>query len=341
MCHARSPDAVPAGPTPRAVFLYGWRDVTRMTGDDLELGIHPSVDIVFPPSLLREELTDLAADVRILSDGSALAGLDGVVTFSFEEAFLSADLEWIHCILAGVDAFPFEALKRRGITLSNSSGVHGDAIGDTVLGYMLQFARRLHIYRDNEPTREWYYPDWDETFTLPGETVCVVGLGTLGQGVTARADAVGMNVRGVRRTPTPVPSVDAVFTPDSLTAAISDARFVALTVPLTSQTEGLIGSDELDAMREDAYLLNVARGGVVDQDALVAALTDGRIAGAALDVFETEPLPDDSPLWDLENVIVTPHAAGATDEYAERVAAIVAENVRRIRRGESLANHVV
>ncbi|MFB6251486.1 MAG: D-2-hydroxyacid dehydrogenase [Halobellus sp.] len=312
-----------------------------MSGDDLELGIHSSVNVVFPQSLLRDELDELAAEVLLLEDESDLSDLDALVTFSFEEAFLSADLEWIHCILAGVDAFPFEALERQEIRLSNSSGVHGDAIGDTVLGYLLQFARRLHSYRDNESKRKWRYPDWDETFTLPGEIVCVVGLGTLGQGVTFRADAIGMEVRGVRRTPTPVPSVHNVYTPDSLTDAIADARFVVLTVPLTSRTEGLIGSDELDAMRDDAYLINVARGGVVDQDALVRALDDERLAGAALDVFETEPLPDDSPLWEMEHVIVTPHAAGATDEYAERVAALVRENVKRMQHGESLANQVV
>ncbi|RLM90682.1 D-2-hydroxyacid dehydrogenase [Halobellus sp. Atlit-38R] len=312
-----------------------------MADDGLVIGIHPSVATIFPPATLRDELDDVSARVELLTDDSDLDGLDGLVTFTYDDAFLSADLEWVHCVLAGVDAFPLDALERHGIRLTNSSGIHGDAVGDTVLGYMLQFARRLHVYRDNEPKRKWRYPDWDETFTLAGETVCVVGLGTLGQGVAARADGVGMDVVGVRRTPTPVPSVRQIYTPDALSDAIADARFVVLTPPLTDRTRGLVGSEELDAMREDAYLVNVARGPVVDQASLIGALEAGGIAGAALDVFEEEPLPDDSPLWEMENVIVTPHAAGATRAYGERVAALVEENTKRIRTDDALANQIV
>ncbi|MFA1612136.1 D-2-hydroxyacid dehydrogenase [Halobellus rubicundus] len=312
-----------------------------MSEDGLVLGIHPSVSELFPPSKLREELGDAPVVVEGMDGDADTDGLDGVVTFTYSEAFLDADLQWIHCVLAGVDAFPLDDLERAGIRLTNSSGVHGDAVGDTVLGYLLQFARRLHVYRDNEPERTWRYPDWHETFTLSGETVCVVGLGTLGQGVTSRAQGVGMDVAGVRRTPTPIPSVDDLYTPDALTEAVADARFVVLTVPLSERTRDLVGADELAAMRDDAYLVNVARGGVVDQDALVDALEAGEIAGAALDVFEEEPLPDDSPLWELENVIVTPHAAGATRDYAGRVAALIRENLTRIRDGDSLANQVV
>jgi D-2-hydroxyacid dehydrogenase (NADP+) len=150
-----------------------------------------------------------------------------------------------------------------------------------------------------------------------------------------------MRVTGVRRTPTPVEHVSTVFTPDELEAAVSDARFVALAVPLTAATEGLVGAAELDAMREDAYLVNVARGGVVDQSALTDALDSGSIAGAGLDVFEEEPLPEDSPLWGMENVVITPHAAAATVDYPDRIAALVRENVRRRDAGESLTNLVV
>ncbi|RLM56389.1 D-2-hydroxyacid dehydrogenase [Halobellus sp. Atlit-31R] len=312
-----------------------------MSDDGPTIGIHPSVADIFPPRRLRDELDDAAGDVEILPDGSDLDGLDGLVTFRYADAFLAADLEWIHCVLAGVDAFPLDALERHGIRLTNSSGIHGDAVGETVLGYLLQFARRLHVYRDNEPKRTWEYPDWDEAFTLAGETVCVVGLGTLGQGVAARADGVGMDVVGVRRTPTPIPWVSQIYTPDALTEAIADARFVVLTVPLTEQTRGLVGSAELAAMRDDAYLVNVARGPVVDQDCLLRELESGGLAGAALDVFEEEPLPDESPLWELENVIVTPHTAGATRAYAERIAALVDENYKRLRGGDALANQVV
>jgi D-2-hydroxyacid dehydrogenase (NADP+) len=150
-----------------------------------------------------------------------------------------------------------------------------------------------------------------------------------------------MDVVGVKRTPTPVDGVDEVYPATDLRAALADARFVALAVPLTDRTEGLVGAAAFDAMRDDAYLVNVARGGVVDQSALVAALREDRLAGAALDVFETEPLPEDSPLWAMDDVIVTPHASAATRDYYRRVAAIVRENLRRLDAGEDLANRVV
>ena len=303
------------------------------------LGIDESVESVFPADVLKERLEGNGIEVELAGDDPE--PYDGVVTFGYREAFLAADLEWIHCILAGVDRFPLDSLTEHGIQLTNSTGIHGDAVGETVLGYMLQFARGLHRHRDAEQDREWQYPAWDAAFTLAGESVCVVGLGTLGRGVATRADAIGMDVVGVRRTPTPVPHVERIYTPDSLTDAISDATFVVLTVPLTDETERLVGADELTAMRDDAYLVNVARGSVVDQDALLTELDAGGLAGAALDVFEEEPLPRDSPLWEMENVVVTPHASASTREYVDRVAALVRENARRLRAGEDLANRVV
>lgn len=300
------------------------------------VAIHSSVGRIFPPERLQSLLS--AFDVDVTDD---VDGYDGVVSFGHEPEFLEAGLEWIHVVRAGYDEFPLDALRERGIRLTNSNGIHGDSVGETVLGFMLQFARGLHRYRSNQTEGIWDPPAWDETFTLDGESVCVVGLGTLGLGIARRADALGMDVTGVRRTPTPVEHVAEVYTPDRLRAAISDARFVALTVPLTDATEGLLGAEELDAMREDAYLVNVARGGVVDQSALVDALDSGSISGAGLDVFEEEPLPADSPLWEMENVVVTPHAAAATVDYADRIAALVEENIRRREAGESLTNLVV
>ncbi len=206
---------------------------------------------------------------------------------------------------------------------------------------MLSFARRLHRYRDQQGDREWAWPDHDDPFTLDGASLCVVGLGTLGRGIAARADALGMDVTGVKRTPTPVDHVDEVHPARDLREAVADAKFVALAVPLTAETEGLVGERELAAMRDDAYLVNVARGGVVDQDALVDALESGGLAGAALDVFEAEPLPEDSVLWGMDEVIVTPHAAAANRDYPRRMAALVRENAQRLDAGDDLVNRVV
>lgn len=304
------------------------------------IGVHDSIAALFPPTVLAEKLADIEATVRVVGTDE-VAGVDALVTFAYDEAFLDADLEWIHSVQAGIDRFPLEELEAEGISLTNSTGTHGDSVGETVAGMMLSFARRLHEYRSQQGRKEWDWAEWDAPFTLSGSSLCVVGLGTLGRGIAARADALGMHVTGVKRTPTPVDHVETVHPSSDLQTAISDAKFVALAVPLTDDTRGLVGADELAAMREDAILVNVARGGVVDQAALVNALQTDSLAGAALDVFETEPLPESSPLWEMDEVIVTPHAAAATRDYPDRMATLVRENVRRIGVGERLANGVV
>jgi len=304
------------------------------------IGVHDSVGVLFPPSHLRDAIAGAGPTVEVV-ETDEVAACDALVTFTYDDAFLAADLEWIHSIQAGVDRFPFDELRDRGISLTNSTGVHGDAVGEMAVGYMLQFARRLHVYRDGQSDGSWNRPEWDEPFTIAGESLCVVGLGTLGRGIANRGAVLGMDVVGVKRTPVPVDFVSTVYPTDRLHEAIADARFVAAAVPLTEQTEGLIGTEEIAAMRDDAYLINVARGGVVDEAALLDALEADALAGAAIDVFETEPLPADSRFWDREDVIVTPHTAGSTVEYGERVAAIVRENARRLAAGESLANAVV
>ena len=307
------------------------------------LGVHDSVADVFPPAVFRDALVDGdgGPTVAVVGTDDDLAAYDALVTFTYEDRFLDAGFDWIHSIQAGVDRFPFDALRERGVALTNSTGIHGDVVGETGIGLMLSFARRLHVHRSNQERGEWVKPAWDEAFPLRRESACIVGLGTLGQGIATRASALGMAVTGVKRTPTPVDGVDRVYPPEDLHEAIADARFVALAVPLTDDTEGMLSAPEFDAMRDDAYLINVARGPVVDQAALVDALDAGELAGAGLDVFETEPLPAESTLWDREEVIVTPHAAGFNDEYYERVATIVRENLRRLDAGESLTNRVV
>lgn len=307
----------------------------------VQIGIHTSVGALFPPSVLRDALSDVEPTVRVVETGDELERCDALVTFAYDESFLDADLTWIHSVQSGVDRFPIEQLDRQKVTLTSSAGIHGDSVGETIAGYMLQFSRRLHVHRDNEHRQEWQYPAWDAAFTLSGESLCVIGLGTLGQGIAARADALGLNVVGVKRTPVSVEHVSHIYIPDELMEAVGDARFVAVAVPLSDRTKGLIGEAELAAMRDDAYLLNVSRGGIVDEEALLAALRADELAGAALDVFETEPLPEESPFWTLPNVIVTPHAAAANREYYQRVAVLVRENVRRLEANEPLANRVV
>lgn len=308
------------------------------------VGVHESTSIDFPFEVFRDELVDVDPEVVPIRDeagaGTDPGSCDAFVTFTHQGRLLEADPEWVHTTLAGVEAFPFDAYERRGIPLTNSTGVHGDSVGDTALGLMLTLARRLHDFVANQREARWAFPEWDEAFTLPGERVCVVGLGTVGGAIAERASALGMDVAGVRRSSEPHEAVDDLYHPDDLHAAIADARFVVLAVPATAETRGLVGAAELERMREDAYLVNVARGEVVDGDALVTALREGAIAGAALDVFETEPLPEDSPLWAMEDVVVTPHAAAADEAFHRKVGELVRENLRRLAAGEPLKNRV-
>ncbi len=307
--------------------------------DDLNrLGIHDSVSTVFPPAELATELADLPFDVTV-TDDEGLERCDAVVTFEHREAF--HDLAWVHSIQAGVDRFPFESFGSKGVVLTNSAGIHGRSVGETVGGFMLAFARRLHRNVEHATDRRWSPPEWNEAFTLPGTAACVVGTGTLGRGVATVAGALDVSMIGVRRSADSVPGFEEVYAVDELHAAIEDVKFVVSTLPLTEETHHLFGSDEFAAMGEDAYFINVGRGPVVDEAALIEALRGSDLAGAALDVFETEPLPEDSPLWGMDDVIVTPHCAAFTREYYRDVAELVRENVRRMDDGEELRNRIV
>lgn len=302
------------------------------------LAVHDSVGVAFPPDVLLDELADVDVPVELVGDDADFGPGDAVVSFGARPSFLDAD--WVHCVRAGYDEFDVDAYEAAGVALTNSTGIHGETIGETVIGYLLAFARRLHVYRDAQADREWRDVAYEKPFTLDGERLCVVGLGTLGRGIADRASALGMDVVGVRRSGESVPGVREVHSTEDLHAAVGDARFVALATPLTPETKGLIGTAELETMRDDAYLVNVGRGPVVDESALVEALGSGAISGAALDVFETEPLPDDSPLWEFEEVLVTPHSGARTRQYHRDIAELLRGNVERIRTGEQLVNRV-
>jgi D-2-hydroxyacid dehydrogenase (NADP+) len=303
------------------------------------LVVHESVGKAMPVGSLVETLAGLPIPVETAASDPDLGAGDAVASFGPRPGFRDAD--WVHCIRAGYDEFPVAEYEATGTALTNSTGIHGTTVGETVLGGMLALARRLHVYRDAQREARWHDEPYDAPFTLAGERLCVVGLGTLGRGIAERADALGMEVVGVRRSEESVPGVRRLYRPDALHDAIADARFVALATPLTDETRGLVGAAELRAMRDDAYLVNVARGAVVDEDALQRALAEDWLAGAMLDTFVEEPLPADSPLWDHEDVLVTPHSAAMTNRYHEDIADLLRENVERLRAGESMVNRVV
>jgi D-2-hydroxyacid dehydrogenase (NADP+) len=309
-----------------------------MVSDIERLYIHESVENVVPPEDFLAAFDDLEIPNELVGDGETYEDGDAVATYVPRPEFL--DASWIHCIRAGHDAFDTRDYENRGVPLTNTSGIHGATVGELAIGYMLSLSRLVHVYRDHQNEDDWYSPEYKRPFTVENEQLCVVGLGTLGTGIAKRADALGMDVVGVRRRQEAVPGVSEVYPPDKLGDAIAEARFVALTVPHTPETESMISDGEFETMRDDAYLINVGRGPVVDEAALVEALRSENIAGAALDVFEEEPLPAESPLWDFEDVIISPHKGSATNRYHLDIAEVVKENIEKIKHGESLTNRV-
>ncbi len=294
-------------------------------------------------SEIRERLDTDDVDLRVATDeeGTARHAPDAeiVVTHRLtDDLRAAAPLRWVQALSAGVDSYDLDSLREAGVTLTNASGIHAQPIGEHVLGALLHFERRFDRALAQQRETEW---ERYKSGELADRTVCVVGVGAIGTRVSELCRAVGSDVLGVKRDPSDAPAGIDCVTPDRLEAALSRSDYCVLACPLTDETRDMVGEDELDALGEDGVLINIARGEIVVEDALVAALDEGRLRGAALDVFEEEPLPEDSPLWGMDHVLLTPHVAGSTPHYWERAADIFVENYRRYRTGEELANRIV
>jgi D-2-hydroxyacid dehydrogenase (NADP+) len=251
-------------------------------------------------------------------------------------------LRWLQEWGAGVDwLLRNPELAELDFTLTNASGVHAIPISEQIVGYLLAFARRLPAAIRAQDRRVWQAPKRDQLFELAGKTMLLVGVGAIGERTAVIAAALGMRVLGIRRNPAgDLPGVEAIYGSDQLLELLPEADCVVLTVPLSHATQGMIGERELRAMKPSSYLINIGRGGTIQQSALIQALREGWIAGAGLDVFEQEPLPATSPLWDLDNVVMTAHYAGLTPAYDQRALAIFLDNLRRYQAGETLKNVV-
>ena len=255
-------------------------------------------------------------------------------------------LRFIQAIGAGTDQFPRDELARRGIRLASARGVNARAVAEHAMALMLALSRRLPEARDNQAKQVWRQMIGDlaqREDELAGKTLLIVGLGDIGGRLARLAKGFDMRVVGLRRALVmDKGAADAVHRMDELKRQLPEADFVALAVPLTPETTNLIGAEALSLMKPSAYLINVARGRVADEKALIEALAAHRIAGAALDVTVEEPLPPDSPLWGMEHVLITPHTAGETRRYEDNVIEILRDNLDRLWRGErQLRNQVV
>jgi phosphoglycerate dehydrogenase-like enzyme len=276
---------------------------------------------------------DRAALARHFPDADVVIA----ATFPMAALDLAKRLRWIQCVNAGVDFLVPARDRLKGVVVTNASGIHGEVMADYVMAAFVMLLWDFRRLLEDQKARRWTPGHFAP---LAEKTVGVVGLGAVGRAVAARAKAAGMTVVGVRRRRGAVAGVDRVYRPGALKRMLGRSDFVVLAVPATPETRALIGAAELEAMKRTAFLVNVARGSVVDERALAGALRRRRIAGACLDVFAEEPLPKASPLWALDNAIVTPHISGNPARYPERVTEIFADNLRRWLAGRPLRNVV-
>lgn len=309
--------------------------VTIVTTHDLDehlidkiKSVGPGIDLIVAP--------DRQAAEEVIDKADALFG----AKVTRESLRRAKRLKWIQTSSAGIERILFPELVESDIILTNARGMHAVTVAEHVMAFALAFARNLHVYLRNQTSRLW-----DRTPGLPGlsgKTMGILGLGGIGREVAKKAKVFNMRVVALKRDAieTPPTWVDELFYRDGIWRLLELSDYVAITLPLTKETEGLIGEEELGCMKKSAVLINVARGAIVDEAALVFALENGIIRGAALDVFSTEPLPPESKLYSLPNVILTPHVAGTFDGYMETATDLFCENLRRFLDGRPLLNVV-
>ncbi len=313
----------------------------------------PTILVGVSPDRMTEDhlkqIRSAAPGYRVLftqNEDEVEAALDEIeiVVGDFPRDWLNRahNLRWMQQWGAGADwlmRHP-EAVEKEFI-LTSASGVHAIPITEHIFAFLFGLARNFQGAMRDQMAHRWGKSRIDDLFELPDKTMLLVGVGAIGAQTARVAAALDMKVIGVRRDPSiPAPGVTRMIGADRLLDTLPEADFVVLTVPLTHETEGMIGERELRAMKPSAYLINIGRGKTVDQSALVRALQEGWIAGAGLDVVDPEPLPADSPLWDMPNVILTSHYSGLTPYYDDRALSIFLDNLRRYQSGEEMRNVV-
>lgn len=252
------------------------------------------------------------------------------------------NLRWFQQWGAGTDwLLRNPDIAQMDFQLTNGSGIHAIPISEHIFAFMLAFARRLPEAMRAQAQRHWDRQEESPAFELAGTTMLLVGVGAIGRKTAQIASAMGMQVIGVRNDPSKsVAGIERMVGPVDMLDVLPEADFVVLTMPLTEQTRGMVDRAFFEKMKPSAYLINIGRGGTVDEDAMIEALLTGKIAGAGLDVFTVEPLPDTSPLWTMPNVIITGHYSGETPYYNERALEIFMDNLERYAQGRPLRNLV-
>ncbi|MBN1681019.1 MAG: D-2-hydroxyacid dehydrogenase [Anaerolineae bacterium] len=317
-------------------------ETLRDISSRIELLYHPARHLADVPG-------DIWAEVEIL-----------YTTRVMPDPALAPKLRWIQVHSAGVDHLRDQSITQADdVIITTTSGIHTTNITEYVMMMMLAFGHRLPLMMANKTNAHWPESHEYDDFLpqeLRGSTVGIVGYGSIGREIARIARAFGLSVLAVKRDvrqPTDhdsyvIPGTgdpngecfDRLYPPEALNTMVRECDFVVITVPLTDDTHLMFGPDTFEAMKPSAYLINVGRGGVIDEQALLHALQNDQIAGAALDVFHAEPLPADSPLWKQPNLIISPHVSGNTSDYNQRAVALFVENLERYLAGKSLLNRV-
>jgi phosphoglycerate dehydrogenase-like enzyme len=277
--------------------------------------------------------SDDAVFLRELPSAEVLIALD----FPDGAAERARRLRWVQGTGSGIEGLLPACRALTNVSLTNARGIHSDLMADYVLGGMIMMQWDFPGLMKAKAARAW---NREPRRPLAGLSVGVIGLGPIGLEVARRASAFGMNVLGVTRSGHAVEGIETVFAANRLLNVLPRCDYVVLAVPTTGETRGMIGRDEIRAMKPGAVLINVSRGMVVDEPELITALQDGSIRGAVLDVFAQEPLPQDSPLWSMSNVIITPHISGMATTNEERFIALFVDNLGRYRAGAPLRNSI-
>jgi len=317
------------------------------------VAIHHRVDAWTIPATHVEELRTRFPHITFLhsltreSDIELAAGADAAFAIVLSKDALAGAtrLQWLHCSGHAVGHFPLVDLAARGIVVTNSRGIQAVPIAEHVMACLLALARKLPETLRDQQERVWRpntYVGEASPWLLAGRTIGVIGAGTIGEAIALRAKAFGMHVIGMRRTPARgIPAgFDEVAGPAERDRLLAAADVAVLAAPLTAETHRLLDAEAIAAMKPGAIVVNVARGQLIDEGALAEALEAGRLGGAVLDVFTSEPLASDSPFWSLPNVIVTPHNSGFRTGHFDAVIDLFAENLKRFERGVELLNRV-
>jgi len=250
-------------------------------------------------------------------------------------------VKWLQALSTGIDGFESLRKIKPELRISKIAGISGIPMSESAIMYILMFLSGMPYLMHNKYKKVWAKPTSPEPDDCYQKTLGIVGMGDIGSHVAAKAKAFGLTVLGCRRSPVPMDNVDEMFSMQDLDTVLERSDFLLCLVPQTEKTIHLFGEREFARMKKTAVFINMGRGAVVDEAALVSALQNGVIAGAALDVFEQEPLPDSSPLWEMENVIITPHCSADTPFYFERACELLVENIRQFAAGEKIKSEVV